>query len=275
LDVLELLGNAPGGLPAWEIVQAIGADKATIHRLVKTMIHKGFVKKEFNPQRYLLCGILEGLRVRQAAWNRCFLTPAVKYVIGLARNANCHAWAAQYVGSEAVGRFRCNVDDPNQTRIVYGWRASPYGSALAFQAYMDPAQLSDYQARHSLTESDRLYWKSFCLIRQMLPLVRSEGYVAFAKDGGFRASAAVFDGDACLCGILSIVKDMRESAPPSLKDSVKMLRDAAAALSNEISESIHWDLTDPPRKPVGQERGNRPVTSSGRPVEGQVPRRRS
>jgi DNA-binding IclR family transcriptional regulator len=237
LDMLTLLGNSPQGMASWEIVQAVGVSRITVHRMLRAMVQRGFVEKAGSPGRYALSPYLNGLRTHQAAWNRGFLTPAVRHVVELARRTNAHVFAGQYVGGRVMARFRSNAGDPDETRMVYGWPLLPYSSGLVYQACMDPRELANYRSRHNLIASDVEYWKSFHLLDELLVMVKEEGWLAFVKDGILRAGAAVFDRDGHVCGILALVREAWRPGGPDPAECVRALPSAARELSAEIAAS--------------------------------------
>lgn len=54
LRALEELGDAPGGLGVTELGRCLGVDKSTAHRLLATMLARGFVRLNPHTQRYQL-----------------------------------------------------------------------------------------------------------------------------------------------------------------------------------------------------------------------------
>jgi DNA-binding IclR family transcriptional regulator len=53
LEALEILGNAGGQLSLRELVAAMRRPKATVHRMLSTLVHTGFVEQD-EDGRYLL-----------------------------------------------------------------------------------------------------------------------------------------------------------------------------------------------------------------------------
>jgi IclR family acetate operon transcriptional repressor len=231
-DVLEILGNSPDGLPLRHIAGGMHIGKATVHRLMQTMVHRGYVERTDPPVRYRLAAPLRGIRAQQAAWNRSFLTPAMAQAMRLARTTGSQVYVVQVTGSSVIARFRSFRDDPDQTRLPYGWRLMPYGTALLCQAYMTPGELQDCRNRNPLKESDLEYWGSFRQIDEYLDMVRERGLACFVKGGILRATAAVFRRDGKLVGALAIVRPYPPRSQPTSKACLKMLCDAAGALSH-------------------------------------------
>ena len=69
LDLLQLLSISPKGMTLWGIRSVLQVDAATGHRLIKTMIHKGFVEKLNGVARYALSSDLYGLRYTKSRKN--------------------------------------------------------------------------------------------------------------------------------------------------------------------------------------------------------------
>ena len=255
--MLTLLANSPQGMRMFEIVQAIGVSRTTVHRMLRAMVQRGFVESVGRPSMYSLSPYLDGLRARQAAWSRRFLTPSIGYVVRLAKMTQAHVFAGQYVGGVVMARFRCDAGNPDETRIVYGWKLLAYSSALIYQAYMNDDQLNEYRAQHSLSQEDADYWGSITAVDSVLRAAKTEGVLAFVRSDTFRAGAVVLDEDGGICGILAMARDMYTPAGPRPSECVRMLRDAAVELSAEIAADNQKQAAP---KPVN------PATALGRPV---------
>jgi len=234
LDILELLGTSPSGLAPWQIVQALHVGKATAHRLIRTIFHKGLIERTGHPTRYKLAKPLRGIRHDQADWNRRFLRPAIAQAIRLARATDSHIYVSQFIGGVVLARFRSFRNDPDEINTPYGWRLMPYGSALIFQAYMKQEQLKDYRTRNPLNDSDREYWKSVAMVDEFLPMVRAGRCAAFTKGGMSRAAAAVFGSGPAPIGALAMVRPVEAPPEPAFGECVRMLRDAAIQLTRSI-----------------------------------------
>jgi len=231
LDVLELLGNSPTGLAPWEIVEGACLGKVTVHRILRTMLHKGFIEKAGSPARYSLSAPMNALRTQQATWNRRFLMPAIEQVICLAKKARCSIWVAHYVGGAVIARFRSGPQNAEKAQVLYGWRVMPYGSALIYQAYMDEETLADYRLRNSASASDLDYWKSLRNVDRALEMAKKDTCLAYAKNGLIRAGAAVLDAEGRICGMLGMVRELWAETYPSPTECIELLGEAAKALA--------------------------------------------
>lgn len=49
LDILELLANSSKGLKLQHVASGLGVKRQTAHNLLRTLVHKGFVRKHSPP----------------------------------------------------------------------------------------------------------------------------------------------------------------------------------------------------------------------------------
>ena len=134
---------------------------------------------------------MSALRERQAQWTHDVLVPAIPWCIRISRRMRANAMVSGYAGGEVLDRFASNWEHPEPRTSVCLSPKPAYGSAVAYQAYMQEPDLADYRATHPLGGSKLAYWRSVELLDRLLARVRMKGYLAFVMDGMFRAAAPI------------------------------------------------------------------------------------
>ena len=135
LDMLDLLGNAPGGLRLCEIAEAMNMHRQTAQNILRTLVRKSFVEKLTGPPRYRLGAVMRVLQERQDHWNRNYLAKAIPVAIRLSRVSGCDAVVGQHTGGVVLGRFLARGDLEQPPRPLHSFQLSPYGRSMLFQAF--------------------------------------------------------------------------------------------------------------------------------------------
>jgi len=237
MDILELAGNSPKGLALWEIEHATGLSKAAAMRIVRTMVHKGAMVKLRSPIKYALSASMRSLRDQQSEWNRKVLVLAIPEVISIARKTSDNVCVAQLTGGDVIGRFRAFAGDTLETRLLYGWRLQPYGTALAYQAYMNETSLAAYRKKHAFDEEDLSFWKSDAFLDRFLEIVRKKGYLAMLKGGTFRVASPVFAETGQVCALLALTRAVGRLGPGDASKRVKLIRQGARRLTEQLCQT--------------------------------------
>jgi len=227
LDILEFVANSATGLRLHSVAGGLGLHRQTAYKILKTLVHKGFLEKTPPPGRYKLGPILMALRNRQDRWNREFLLPSVAKAIGVSRMTSADVIVCQYVGGSVVGRFIARGQEPEKSTALYGYRMASYGIALTFLAHLDKPELDDYRASHPFSEEDAEFWKSHELLDAFLHYVRQEGYLALVKGRTFRASAPSFDRSGAVASVLALVRRIDEMGTGDAQKCIDLVRRAA------------------------------------------------
>jgi len=235
-DILELVGDAPNGLSLAAIARIRQLPKPTTHNILRTLVHKGLLEKRTDPVRYVLGPLMKGLRERRVRSNRQLLAKATPIIMRLAKTLGNQVELAQYITGEVIARIRFDPVERGDLEYLYSARTPCYGTALLFQAFMQEAELAAYRVRHPLNPRDSEYWKSYELLDDFLPLIRREGYLAFAKAGVFRVAVPVFGQSADLRAMIRTSKRVSALAPGQPQEWIRLVRQAAAVLSSSIRD---------------------------------------
>jgi DNA-binding IclR family transcriptional regulator len=232
IDILELVANSREGLRLRQVADVLDISRQSAHKILQTLVHKKFLVRLDSPPRYTLGPALHGLREQQEQWFHDFLAPGIPKVLRLARETGALTGICQYVGEQVVSRIQSMGKTASGPRVHYAARVPAYGTGVLFQAYMDPADLRAFQARHPMTlEADFGYWNSVRMLNAFLPSVRRYGYLAMIKGSNFRVITPVFGRNGRLEAAVKVTKGYGDMAPGEGATLVRLTIQAARELS--------------------------------------------
>jgi len=228
---LELACNRRKGITLSNIATGLQVGKQTAHHIVRTLIQEGFLEKVGTPPLYRAGPMLDSLARHREDWNRRVLLPAVPVAIGLAKKTKANIYVGQYVGGMVIGRFLVPGWDGGDPRFTFGWRFTPYGSALGYVAFLQPEEVKDYVNHHGFAPNDRIYWGSVGQLLAFAEAIRQQGHMTIVKSGNFRASAPVFDADGSVVSLIAAVAPFVSLASGQAQTCVQSVRSAADKLT--------------------------------------------
>jgi len=239
LEALEVLGDAGGRLSLREIVAAMRRPKATVHRMLATLVHTGFVEQDADGH-YLLT--LKAWRIGAAAVRNLDLVERARPILDkLARETGETVHLAVLDPSGGVV-YIAKVESPQsigvQTRLGQlnpSWCTATGRSLLAFNDVVAARVLGG-----PLAQRTRKTITDVRTLRARIAEVRERGYaVTIAENhpemGGVAAPVRDHSGAAvAACGVAIPEYRMNESVVARVIPCV--LR-AAAALSSELGHA--------------------------------------
>lgn len=239
VDILELVGNARGGLSLEHIAKAKGLSSQTAYGLLRTLVHKGLLVKQSPPPRYLLASMMDGLQRKQASLNKQLVLRAMPLVLRLARQTSSGVFLSLYSGGEVICRLRAPAQPDRWAVLQPAWRMNPYGTGLVLQAHMSDAQLADFRSRNPLKSGDpRAYWKSYELLDPILALLRAQEPLAYVRDSLLRVVVAVPNarGPEELPATITLLKYLADGLSAyEVRRSIDLAGKAAAELSAQFA----------------------------------------
>ena len=129
LQALEVLADAPGGLGVTDLGRRLGVDKSTAHRLLATLLARGFVRLDAQTQRYALGLRLAGLGA--VAVQRVDLTAVARPHLEALRDETREASSlAVYSEGEAIFLARASAAGALTVNQGVGTRMPAHCSAL-------------------------------------------------------------------------------------------------------------------------------------------------
>jgi DNA-binding IclR family transcriptional regulator len=237
LEALEVLGNAGGRLSLRDIVSAMRRPKATVHRMVSTLVNTGFVEQDGASGDYTLT--LKAWRIGVSAVRRLDLTerarPVLEQLVAETRETVHLGVLDPSGGVVYVAKVECAQSIGVQTRVGQlnpSWCTATGRSMLAFHdALAERVLAGPLPRRTAKTITDP------ATIRKRLAHVRMQGYaVTIAENhpemGGIAAPVRDHDGEViAACGVAIPEYRMNKAA---IHRAIPCVLHAAAALSSAL-----------------------------------------
>ncbi len=207
LEVLEALGGAPGPVALGHVVAATGRPKGTVHRMLSTLVHTGYVRQEAQSGRYSLT--LKAWRIGSAAIRDLDLVKLALPVLDRLVEDAAETVHLAVLDPSGTAVYVARVESPQSIRVQTrlgqtnpSWCTATGRAMLAFHADIADLVLAQPLARRTpKTVTDRRK------IREHLAEVRERGYaVTLAENhpevGGIAAPVRDHTGDVvAACGI--------------------------------------------------------------------------
>lgn len=203
LLVMEQLAAAPDGLSVAQLAERLAISAPATHNLLRTLAARHYVERLTQPVRYRLGARLGELAASQRG--RDLRQELEQAMLRLHADLPAVAWVyAELHDGDVVGQIHIGPD----TNGLEHSRRAPMGawvsaSAIAHQAWMDPAQRQAFRARHPFAEFGAGYWRDEAAVDAFLDTARRLGYAApGAPDGQCRVAVPIRQGGGRLLGSL-------------------------------------------------------------------------
>lgn len=135
--ILEIIAQAGGGARLQAIAAASGLGKTTVHNILQTLLHLGYVQRRTGDMRYHLGGRILNLArmVGDDQAIRTYLRPALE---DIARASQATVWLGVPSGDEATYLDVINMREPDRVEPALYRREPLEGSAvgLVFLAFV-------------------------------------------------------------------------------------------------------------------------------------------
>lgn len=235
--ILRLLASGPRQLGVAELARAMGLPKGTLHGILRTLVHVGFVEQDDTTGKYRLGGTLLHLGSSYLDVNE-LRTRSLNWADALAgRSRESVFIGAMHEDRVLVVHHVFRPDDSMQVLQVGALlpvHATALGKVLlAFDPYGGavPDALESFTER-TLTTADDL--------GKELELVRGRGWAADLEelvDGEVSIAAPIRDARGVAVGAIGVrgaVERLAEAGEPR-KDMVSYVRDASRAITRDLS----------------------------------------
>jgi IclR family acetate operon transcriptional repressor len=232
-DLLEMLADADGALGLSELATASGLPLPTVHRLMRTMVNRGYVRQEAS-RRYTLGSRLIRLGETSSRMLGTWLRPFLAQLVQLTGET---ANLAMLDGDEVV--YMAQVPSPHQMRMFTepGRRVRPHSTAVgkALLAQLPPADARAVLERSGMPAATPTTITDPDVLLAHLEVIRKQGYAVDEgeQEVGVRCFAvAVPDAPAALA--ISI------SGPQTrmTDDAAARIVPALTRIAGEMSEII-------------------------------------
>jgi DNA-binding IclR family transcriptional regulator len=235
--ILRLLASGPRELGVAELARAMGLPKGTLHGILRTLVHVGFVEQDDTTGRYRLGGTLLHLGSSYLDVNE-LRTRSLNWADALAGRSRESVWiGTAHEGGVLVVHHVFRPDDSMQVLQV-GTLLPAHATALgkvllAYDPYDEEgAQPLAAHTPATITGRDEL--------AKELELVRGRGWACDVEElveGEVSIAAPIMDRRGLTVGAIGVrgaIERLAEGGEPSIT-VVSYVRDAARAITRDLS----------------------------------------
>jgi IclR family KDG regulon transcriptional repressor len=236
LRLLETLARSEHGRGVTELACELGLTKSNVHRLLQTLMHRGFVEQELQSANYrctlklfdLGSVVADGIEVKQVA---------LPYLTELAKQTRETIHLSVLEGAEVLYLHKIDSPQPVRAYSRIGGRAPAHcvatGKALlAFSPNEQLAVLDGHFSRHtalSITNAGQL--------QRELAKVREQGFAV--NRGEWRESvggvaAPVFDATCYVNSAIGVSGPITRLTPRVMRDFAPLIIETAQAISRAL-----------------------------------------
>jgi len=241
LAIMEILGENVEGLGVTEIGDLVGMNKSTVHRILTTLVHEGYVDQDQAKGRYRLSFKL--FVIARKILNNVRATKVVGPF--LEKLASETSESARFVVPD-MDHARLIVCDEVLTKKEIGVRAHS-GESLSLSksaaGKMFLASLTDDQIKHLMDEKGRKTVLedddySFSSLRKDLAVVREQGYAFDIRkdepESTVNLAAPVRDENGELVGTIDLYTPKFRAEKNFEKKYGKLVNDTALEISKRL-----------------------------------------
>lgn len=238
LSILEVISDYEDGLGITDISEKVGLHKSTVHRLLATLIHKGYVRQNDETNRYELTLKLFELGNKKIE-KMNIVTVAKPFIQELMEKTNevIHL----VIGEEAEIIYVAKVE-PQKTIRMYssiGKRIPMYCTSVgkSMMSYMSDEEVEkiwSISPIKKLTENTIVNLEDF---KEHLKIVREKRYAIDEQENeiGIRCiGASVLDYKGNVCGAVSISGSIISFTEDKIEEFSKLLIEYARNISREL-----------------------------------------
>ncbi|GMA50209.1 IclR family transcriptional regulator [Alicyclobacillus contaminans] len=233
LDILLCFSRSETGLSLSEIAREVGLHKSTVHRLLTSMLSKGFVRKQPGTDKYVLGWTI--LELIHNVYHSDELTTAVLPVMTRLRDATSET-VSLYIrsGTERIRIQAVESMEPVRNVATIGKTYPLYvgASGKVLLAYADAETLEQVLADPSIPAD----FSREDLLTQ-LENIRKDGYAISVqeRDSGAAALAAPIFGRHRFVAALSVSGPVTRFTQSKMSEYIEVVRESAALITKLLS----------------------------------------
>ena len=215
LDILTLVAESPDGLRLNALADATGLKLPTVHKLARTLVHRGFLARASRPVRYQLGRA--ALEIAEAHWHSNLLRRAPDVLRRICSHfGRATATLCEVIGGEVINVLRMSPERPGVVERPVSRAMMPYSSAsaLVFQAWWTEQERSAYRDRYPFWEHGAHLWTDVDALDTFLAETREKGCASayFLARNCCPAAAPVFGPNGVLRATVGASVPMEDSA---------------------------------------------------------------
>lgn len=240
LSILEVLSDYEDGMGITEISTKIDLHKSTVHRLLVTLIHKGYVEQNSNTNKYRLT--LKLFELGNKAIEKMDIASAAKpYLQQLMEDTNEVVHLVVREGTEIV--YIDKVESENKIRMHsrIGTRSPMYCTSVgkAIMAHLEEEEINCIWDKSDIKRFTEYTILDLETMKKTLEKVRETGYALDEEENelGIRCiGAPIFNHKAEVLGAISV-------SGPTIRVTKEKIEEFKASIlkySNAISRELGY-----------------------------------
>jgi DNA-binding IclR family transcriptional regulator len=240
LDVLEMVSAKGRPVRFSELLNESSHPKATLYRLLQTLVNQGMLSYDDMQQTYSL-GI-RLVRLAHQAWRQSSIAPIARpFVSALSEAVGETVHLAQLDNGQVLYVDKRNAKDPIDMFSQAGKVGPGYctGVGKALMAYLEPAELDRAIAKQSFYRYTPATLADETALRADLKKIRAEG-VAYDREEHepeiICIAAPVLSPKGRPIGALSVTTSTRRKSLEELEEARPALLAAAAKIASAVAD---------------------------------------
>lgn len=238
LSILELLSNHNEGLGITEISEKTNIHKSTVHRLLATLIHKGFVEQCQTSNNYKNSLKIYEIGSRRVA-NLDILSVSKPYTEKLVKDLN--EVVHLVIRDEECIVYIDKVESTNtiQMSSTIGKRSPAYSTSVgkAMLAYTDPKKVLEIWKKSNLIKHTDNTIVDYDIFQKELAMIKDLGYAEDDEENeiGLRCvGAPIFGANGRIEGAISISGPSSRVNKEKVAEIGQRVKQCAANISKEL-----------------------------------------
>lgn len=238
LSILEVLSNYEDGLGITEISEKVGLHKSTVHRLLATLIYKGYVEQNHINNKYKLTLKLFEIGNKRVE-NMDLVEVARPYLKELVEKTNEVAHLVVSEGTEIIYVAKEESQNTIRTHSRIGHRRPLYCTAVgkSILSHMSDKEINDIWNKSHIEKLTEHTITDFEKLKECLCEVREKGYAVDEQENevGVRCVAAsIFNHKGEVCGAISISGSIISFTDEKLDEFSKLIIEYAKKISKKL-----------------------------------------
>ena len=232
LSILELLSNYDEGLGVTEIGVMVNLHKSTVHRLLGTLIYKGFVIQDASTNKYKLSLKLYELGCKRIA-NVDIFKSSKPYTERLMKTVNEVVHLVIRDENDIVYIDKVEADNTIRMASTIGRRSPLYRTSVGkvILAYLPDKEIESVWENSKIEKMTEYTITDLEVFKRNLKEVKEKGYAVDNEENelGVRCiGAPVFNHKGCIEGAISV------SGP-----TIRVTSDRIDEIANEVKKYAH------------------------------------
>ncbi|MCY6957717.1 IclR family transcriptional regulator [Clostridium brassicae] len=238
LSILEVLSDYENGLGITEISEKVNLHKSTVHRLLATLIYKGYVEQEDKANKYKLTLKLFELGNKKIQ-KMDLVTVTRPYLKELVEKTNEVVHLVVREGTEIIYVGKEESQNTIRTHSRIGNRRPLYCTAVgkSILSYMEDDQIEEIWNKSNVEKLTEHTITDFNEFKKYLNEVRKKGYAVDEQENeiGVRCvGTSIFNYKGEVCGAISISGSIISFTQEKLEEFSKLIIEYAEKISKEL-----------------------------------------